>query len=280
MLEAGVDLNYVGEWGNTALYFLLRWWDLAKHPKVRQGFLWLLAHGADPNVRCGKEQENALHAAARRGQSADIVRLLLEHGADVHATRGDGSTAWLLARRAGFDEVAGLLESAGAHLVPLSALDALLAACGRGDVDAARRLTSPSLMSEMGAADRLLLPEASAEGRTATVIAYVAAGFPIDTVDGFGATALHHAAIHGRATLVRGLLDAGADTRLRDNEHTSTPLGWALFGADYVADPDGDYEGSVQALLEAGARRQPDEYFPKHERVRMVVERFSRGASA
>ena len=276
LLEAGVDLNYVGEWGNTALYFLLRWWDVAKHPRVHQGLQWLLAHGADPNVRCGTERENALHVAARRGQSTVIVRQLLDHGADIGATRGDGSSAWLLARRSGFDEIAEQLESAGAQVVALSPVDTLLAACGRGDVEAARRLTSPTLLQAMAPDNLLMLPEAAAAGRTDAVLAYIAAGFPIDTADTNNATALHHAALHGRAELVRALVQAGATLTIRDREHSSTPLGWALFGADYVADPDGDYVGSVRALLEAGARPLADEYLSRQPQVRAVLDTFVR----
>ena len=90
-----------------------------------------------------------------------------------------------------------------------------------------------------------------------------------------GATALHYAAIEGRAALIRTLLAAGADITIRDNEHHSTPLGWATFGVDHAARPGGDYEGCVLALLEAGARPREDEYRPKHAGVRKVLRRFT-----
>jgi len=275
LLAAGADLNYVGEWGNTALFFLLRWHDIERETPVRRGFVWLLDHGADPNVVCGKDRENSLHMAARRGQSPAIVLLLLDHGANVNAPRGDGATPWLIAQRGGFDEIAEILESAGARTSPLSPLDLLLTACGRGDVDAARRLTSPELIDALSPVDRLLLPESAAAGREAQALACIAAGFPVDVTDSMGATALHHAAIQGRSALVRALLAAGADITLRDNEHQSTPLGWATFGADYVATAGGDYEGCVVALLEAGARPREDEYRPKHAGVRKVLRRFT-----
>lgn len=274
LLAAGADLNQTGTWGNTPLYFLLRWHDLDREAPVRQGVLWLLHHDADPNVLCAKEQENSLHVAARRGHSAATVRLLLDHGADVRARRGDGSTAWLLARRGGFDEVAATLESAGAQTESLSPLDTLFAACGRGDVEAARRLTSPALIGALAPADRLLVPEAAALGRDAAVAAYLAAGFPIDTVDANGATALHLAALQGRAGLIRTLLASGADFTIVDPEHSATPLGWATWGSEYVADRDGDYEGSVRALLEAGARLLSNELTPKHAGVRGVLGEY------
>jgi hypothetical protein len=70
------------------------------------------------------------------------------------------------------------------------------------------------------------------------------------------------------------LLEAGGATDIRDKEHSSTPLGWACFGADFVGDADGDYEDCVRALLEAGARPPDDEHYPEHEGVRRVLEGF------
>ncbi|HVF39197.1 MAG TPA: ankyrin repeat domain-containing protein [Gemmatimonadaceae bacterium] len=271
LLSAGADLNHTGEWGNTPLYYLLRWWDVESEPRVKKGLQWLLDHGSDPGVPCGKERENSLHVAARRGQSVYVVRLLLEHGADVHARRGDGMSAWLLARRGGYVEIASLLEGAGATPEPLSPLDLLLAACSSGDVDTARRLTSPELLSGLAAEDRTLLPEAAAAGRVATVMACLAAGLDVNTTDTSGATALHQAAINGNAELVRELLEAGADVRIKDSEHSSTPLGWACFGADYVAEKEGDYEDCVRGLLEAGATVTADEHQPEHAGVRAVL---------
>ena len=97
LLEYGVDLNHTGDWGNTPLYFLLRYWDVAREEQVGRGLRWLLAHGADPDVRCGREQETSLHLAARRGQAPEVVQLLLDNGADVHARRGDAAAAERLA---------------------------------------------------------------------------------------------------------------------------------------------------------------------------------------
>jgi len=119
--------------------------------------------------------------------------------------------------------------------------------------------------------------EAAAAKRDATVLACIAAGFPLDTTASMGETALHQAAIAGRVALVSALLGAGARIDIRDRDHSSTPLGWATFGADHVADASGDYEGTVRALLEAGASQHPGEYLPQHAGVRAVLRQF--GAS-
>jgi ankyrin repeat protein len=265
--EYGVELNETGEWGNSPLHFLLNWWDVDANRPVEQGLVWLLDHGADPNVRSGRERETALHAAARRGQPDRVVRLLLEGGADVNARRADGKTAWLLARRGGFDGIAAMLEGAGAVITELSPADELLAACGRGDSAAARRLSSAAVLASLDDEATRLITESAAGNRTSVVLGCLAAGFPVDTKDSMGATALHHAAIHGNALLVRALLEHGADWRIRDGEHASSPLGWACFGADMVSEPDGDYVDTARALVEAGARPASDEHWPQHEGV-------------
>ncbi len=248
LLEFGVDVNQVGDWGNTPLYFLLRYWDVERHPAVGRGIRWLLDHGADPDVRSGAEQETALHMAVRRGQSADVVRLLLDRGADPRAERGDGRSAWLLARQGGHGTLATLLEQAGADSVPLSATDQLLEACASGDVDRAERLGSPDLLGQLDPEDLWLFRDAARRGDLPVVRACLAAGLPVNGLDELGATPLHHAAITGRDQVAAVLMRAGADLGIRDNEHRATPLEWARFGAEKIREPDGDYDATIDAL--------------------------------
>ena len=274
--EFGVDLNHVGDWGNTALYFLLRYHDVAANEQTRRGVTWLLSHGADPNVRSTRSEESALHVAVRRRQHPDIVRQLIEHGADVNARRADGRSVWLLARRGGFDTA--LLEEAGAEPEPASAEDLLLEACARGDAELAAQLSNAGVLQSMDAEDLKLLPDAAARGETAIVRACLAARFPVNTLDDNGATALHVASIEGNAALVEELLRQGADVDLRDPEHQATSLGWAVFGADIGR--NGNYEDTVRALLRAGARRDPDDYTPSHPGVLAVLAEFGAAARA
>lgn len=272
LLNAGVNLNHVGDWGNTPLYFLLRYWKIQRDSPVERGMNWLLEHGADPNVRCGKEQESSLHVAARRGQSREVIERLVTQGADVDAERGDGRTPWLLAARAGFDQVMEVLERSGARPQPLSAADKLLAACGRGAADEARTLATPQLLAELDASDLKLLAEAVSEGRSKVALAFIATGFPVNEPADDGGTPLHHAALHGNLAVVKALLAAEADFNVRDAEHDATPLGWCFFGVDHIADTSGDYPGVARALFDAGAKLRGDEHLPKHEGVRAAAE--------
>ena len=272
LLEAGAQLNYVGDWGNSAPYFLLRWWDVERMPNVRRGLVWLLEHGADPNILCARERETCLHVAARRGQDVAIVQLLLDHGAALDARRGDGATAWLLARRNGFTAIAELLERAGAATQPLSPVDELLYACGRGDIEAARRLASPETVHALSSDDVVLLPDAAGAGRWATVAACVEAGFPVNTTDSGGATALHYAALRGRLDTVELLLSRRPDLTILDKEHSSDPLGWAVWASDFIREPTGDYPGTIRALIAAGARRHTGAYVPENQAARAALE--------
>lgn len=248
LLEFGVELNQVGDWGNTPLYFLHRYWDVERHPAVGRGIRWLLDHGADPNIRSGAERETALHAAVRQGQSPDVIRLLLDRGADPRAERGDGRSAWLLARRSGQAALATVLELAGALPTPLSPADQLLEACASGSVGLAEQLATPALLRELDPEDLRLLRDAARRGDIPVVQACLAAGFPVNGLDEFGATPLHHAAIAGRAQVVSVLLPVGADLRIRDHEHRATPLEWAQFGAQHIRELDGDYPATIAAL--------------------------------
>jgi hypothetical protein len=74
---------------------------------------WLLAHRANPN-RKSRTGRTALHFAAERNQGHNVVKLLLEHGADLNALTSDGYTPLYLARLNGKRAVAQYLRRKGA----------------------------------------------------------------------------------------------------------------------------------------------------------------------
>src|SRR5690606_33488152 len=79
-------------------------------------------------------------------------------------------------------------------------------------------------------------------------------GFPVSAQGEHRATALHWAAFHGNADLVRSLLPFSPDIEDRRNEFGSSPLGWALHGSLNGWHKDsGNYPATVKLLLEAGA---------------------------
>jgi ankyrin repeat protein len=84
------------------------------------------------------------------------------------------------------------------------------------------------------------------------------AGWPVDTPGEMGATALHWAGFNGNAEMAREILRFRPALELKSREYAGTPLGWALYGSGNGWHRDtGDFVGTVQALLEAGAAAPP-----------------------
>ena len=160
--------------------------------------------------------DERLLAAARDGQ-VEIVRSLLEEGADVNAARGDGLTALHLAAEGGHLTVAEALVAAGAA------------------VDAGTRIGGYTA-----------LHIAARAGHGAVVLHLLEAGADPNTrTTNSGVTALHLAAgATGGRPAVAALLDHGADPDAREGSAGQTPLFFAA--AANRAD-------AVAALLAAGA---------------------------
>src|SRR5262249_40008302 len=91
-------------------------------------------------------------------------------------------------------------------------------------------------------------------GRTDVVEAVLDAGMDIDTRGWSNFTPLDQAAMHGRTETVRLLIVRGAD--LYDcafDAEGPTPLDCAVWGLQNNRAEDGDYRGTVEALVSAGA---------------------------
>ena len=124
LLEHGADPNATTKAGVTPLV-----WGARDLEKVR---LLLQAEG-DPNSAT-KLGNTPLTVAAAHASSADVVRLLLEHGADLQATNQRGSSALRNAVRAGELETAKLLLDRGARLdADATGSSDLSIAAGQGD---------------------------------------------------------------------------------------------------------------------------------------------------
>lgn len=144
----------------------------------------LIALGADPDA-CDGRGMSALHFAATLGRK-DALTALLAAGASPDRRAADGQTPLGIALASGQRDLADWLDWRGWRLPrrPLAATD-LPAAAVAGDRDAVRRLLD--------------------------------LGFPIDTTDGQGCTALLRAAGGGHRELVDELLARGADPGLTAN---------------------------------------------------------------
>jgi ankyrin repeat protein len=110
---------------------------------------------------------------------------------------------------------------------------------------------------------------------TAALRLMLSAGLPVDVTGQHGATPLHWAAFHGNLEMTRQLLahPGRPSLELTDADFNSTPLGWAIHGSEHGWNcRKGNYAGTVQALLEAGASLH-NRKLDGSEAVRKVLQR-------
>jgi ankyrin repeat protein len=108
-IEAGENLEQTNSWGATPLYLAV----LNSHKSLVE---YLVAKGARVNISTtGKESWTPLHKAADLGQ-LDVVKLLLEKGADLEAKTQWGGTPLYVTAFRGQLEVAKYLVSKGADI--------------------------------------------------------------------------------------------------------------------------------------------------------------------
>ncbi|MFI7640664.1 ankyrin repeat domain-containing protein [Nonomuraea sp. NPDC049400] len=214
------------------------------------GLRWFLGHGADVNA-C-----RALHHAIARGRGTAILTMLLDAGADVNLPwdRWDvGRRPLALAARCGHLAAYELLAARGAS-ADLDPVDAAVLAVARGESAHLPAAPAPALGNLDTGDFGWILGQFALLGRTDVVRALLDGGMAVDTRGWSNFTPLDQAAMHGRTETVRLLIERGAnlDDRAFDDEGP-TPLDCALWGLRNNRAEDGDYLGTVKALLRAGA---------------------------
>ena len=173
----------------------------------------LLHAPLNPDARDAQNDWMGIHLAARNGH-LDIVRLLLEAGADKDAARQNGSTALHTAAWNGHLDVVRFLLEAGADkdAAAQSGGTALHTAAQSGNLDIVR------LLLEAGADKDAARKNGSTALHTAAQFGYldvlqllVEAGADKDAVMQNGATALSLAVQQGHADIVQLLQQEGAE---------------------------------------------------------------------
>jgi ankyrin repeat protein len=259
LLQHGADLSErQAQFGNTPLYFLAgHHGDEEGRATWFRGFLWLLEHGADPNVTSDKAEEAPLHRVAASPLKRETARALLAHGADVNLKRGDGLTPYQIAARHGNTDMAALLLEHGADAAALTPLDQFLNASLTGDGARARALLAshPDLVTSMSPEDHAGVIDAVMHGRADVVRLMVELGFRLDAENAHGGTPLHWAAWHGKTDMVDLLIRLGAPINVRDRQYGASPLGWTAHGSECHQDDD-SYCAIVDKLVDAGATRE------------------------
>jgi ankyrin repeat protein len=165
-------------------------------------------------------------------------------------TLGANKNAHVIAREFGHAAAYDLLMSRSPDGLKLTA------ACASGDAATAKALlaSNPRLASALDDDDRRMLAHAARDNNNQAVRLMLEAGWPPDARGQHNGTALHWACFHGNAAMARDLLRHGAPVNVKGDEYNATPLGWARHGSvNGWHSKTGDYDGTIKALLEAGA---------------------------
>lgn len=165
-------------------------------------------------------------------------------------TLGKNATAHVVAHERGHSDVFQLLMERSPDVMKLATAclvcdEALVNDLIRGH---------PDLAQSLSAEEQRMIAHAAAANRTAVVRLMLAAGWPVGARGDSRGTPLHHAAWLGNVEMVRDLLRHGAPLEDRGDVYHLSPLGWAIHGSvNSWRKDEGDYAGTVRALLEAGA---------------------------
>jgi ankyrin repeat protein len=229
------------------------WHDMA-------GMALALRAGADPN-RTSIWGRAPLAHAIRSDNDAAIVTLLLDAGADPLRPDPD-RTPYVMAAWAGRGDLLALFD---ARVTPpaLAGIDALVAACARGDVATAHALVdgTPALRDTLRSNAAELLARYAGCRDIAGIRVLLDLGLDVNTpnpdANGYfelaaRSTALHVAAWRAHHATVHLLLERGANPSVRD-ARGRTPLMLAVLACVQSYWTDRRAPDSVRALLLAGA---------------------------
>lgn len=221
LLEHGANVSDCNENGHTPLM------EAASAGNVSIARI-LVEHGASINTHSNEFKESALTLACYKGH-LEMVRFLLEAGADQEHKTEEMHTALMEASMDGHVEVARLLLDSGAQVnMPADSFESplTLAACG---------------------------------GHTELAMLLLERGANIEEVNDEGYTPLMEAAREGHEDMVALLLSQGADINAQTDETQETALTLACCGgfldvADFLIKAGADIEAGANTPLAEAAQ--------------------------
>lgn len=188
-----------------------------------------LTAGINPNSVHEKDGRTALISASARGD-VEVVKVLINHGADVNAKDRSGYTALFHALEARYDEVADILISQPGLDVNARGkndVTALMRYVWRDRIEGIRKLLERGADVNLTDADGDTVLHGAAEvGNIEVLKTLLANKANPNARNKVGGTPLMWAAVYGNENAARLLLENGADPSLKD-EDGMTALNWA-----------------------------------------------------
>jgi ankyrin repeat protein len=230
------------------------WFDIFLAVGLRDRALIDRALAGDPAALAHRTGQG-VYAVAHDGTRAATPAQLVGRRGDIYRWVFDHNvTALDVAASLGFQDVVDHLLRAA------SPAERLLAACARHDRAQAEAVVAahPSVVAGLTAAEGRVIADRAHANDTEAVRLMLDLGFDPRATGPDQADALHWAAFHGNADMVRALLRRDAPIGVRDAAHGGTPLDWCLYGSlEGWSCRRGDFTTTLRLLLDAGARADP-----------------------
>lgn len=278
LLEHGADIDArdIDHESTPAQYMLDHRHEVARYLVARgcQTDLLMAAALGDPELLRRHLQTDPRCIAMRVNSDWFPMRDPRAGGTIYQWNVGFHATAHQIASRSGRTDLLELLfERSPAGL-------ALVEACWIEDEPRLKAIlaTHPEIVVSLTEEEHRQLAEAARNNATGAVRLMLKAGLPVEARGQHHATPLHWAAFHGNTTMTSEILCHQPPLETTDRDFNSTPLGWAMHGSEHGWHRDsGDYPGTVQALLLAGA--QPPTKVAGSLAVQEVLRRHAAGRS-
>jgi ankyrin repeat protein len=258
---AGIDARDIDHESTPAQY-MLRVTHKRHYPHDRQDVArYLVSRGCQTDLLMAAALGDTGLAAKLLDEDPGRIRMSVSNewfpmsdsragGAIYIWTVGKHRTAHAVARDFGHEDMYQLLLQRTPEDLKLAL------ACELGDEAVFHEFLKkrPDAARHLSEGDQRKLPNAAHNNNTQAVRLMLEAGWPVDTPGEMGATALHWASFNGNAEMTREILRFHPALELKSKEEASTAFGWAIYASGNGWHRDtGDYVGTVEALLAAGA---------------------------
>ena len=248
LIEQGVDVNHCSKKGVTAVHIAAKQGNLdvlkllkesganihVQNEMDRNSIMsaaigtgdcntvrWLIEQGVDVN-HCSKKGVTAVHIAAQQG-NLDVLKLLKESGANIHAQTEMGSNSIMSASVGTGDcnTVRWLIEQGvDVNHCDKKGFTAVHIAAKQGNLDVLKLLkeSGANIHVEDNEGSYSVLLAAIGTGDCNTVRWLIEQGVDVNHCDKNGFTAVHIAAMQGNLDVVKLLKESGANIHVEDNE--------------------------------------------------------------
>jgi len=215
----------------------------------------LIQRGADINQQDAEGQTALMHAL--RYSDMDVIETLIRAGADLDIQDNEGNTALMMAELIESTKVANILKQAGASQKGLKEVE-LLQAVDLGDVDRVKTLLQENINVNVCIGENTALCKAASKGHHEIAKLLIAAGADVNQRASEGYfNPLLHAAYTGNLEVVRVLLEAGADVRVRVTDYLNS-LEYAELGKQERHKRGQPFDEVIALLERYGATRTAD----------------------